>query len=249
MTAPQTIPSVHKAISVLEFISESREAVSVKELIYSLDISPASCYRIVRTLVGHNFLREDPSGGLRIGFGAAKLARAYSEVEVAVHKLRAPLQHLASTLQLSAKISLREGEWAVTLLRAEPPRPNANTSPVGQRIHLAQGGSVAAALLSTLSDVEIEGILSTAPDGAWLRQKPDDVLKRARSFRKKGVSTNLGIQHPSIYAMSMLVCLTPTENVAVSVVGWPEDFQPEKLDSITQKLGECVEQMNTLCNA
>ncbi|MEX2606501.1 MAG: helix-turn-helix domain-containing protein [Kiritimatiellia bacterium] len=246
MTTSQTIPSIHKAVAVLEFISESPNAVSVKELMYSLEIPPASCYRIVRTLISHDFLREDPAGGLRIGFGAARLSRAYSEIESALQKLRAPLKQLAASLQLAAKISLREGEYALTLMRAEPPSPNAITSPVGQRIHLARGGSTAAALLSVLPDSEIKKILSTAPEDVWSRQSPDDVLKNARSFRKKGVSVNFGVLHPSIHAMSMLVHLTPTDPVAISVVGWPEDFQTQKREAITRNLQKSVEQMNQL---
>ncbi len=243
MSASQTIPSLHKAISVLEWIGQSPAPVSVKELTYDLKIPPASCYRIVRTLLAHDFLREEPEGGLRIGFGVAKLARAYSDIERALQLVRAPLRDLANRLGLSAKISLREGEWAVTLLRAEPPSRNAITSPVGQRIPLSRGGSAAAALLSVLPDAEIRSLLAVASREGQGRPDPSYLAKEARSFRRTGVARNFGVQHPSIYAMSVLLDLTPTDRVAVSVVGWPEDFQEASLKSIERTLRESIGEM------
>ncbi len=246
MNASQTSPAVHKAAAVLEFISESSGAVTVKEIIYNLEIPPATCYRIVRTLVEHDFLREEPAGGLRMGFGVARLARSYSAVETAVQKLRVPLKQLATSLQLSAKLSLREGDSALTLLRAEPPSPNAITSPVGQRIPLIRGGSVATALLSILPDGEVKKILGASAEKTCSARKKAEGMERIRAFRKSGVAFNPGLQHPSIYAMSMLVRLTEEEHAAVSVVGWPEDFEKSKLPAITATLRESVAAMNRL---
>jgi len=246
MSASQTIPSLHKAIAVLERIGRSPEPVSVKELTHDLKIPPASCYRIVRTLLAHDFLREEPEGGLRIGFGVAKVARAYSEIERALRNVRAPLRDLAEQLRLAAKISLREGEGAVTVLRAEPPSPNAITSPVGRHIHLAQGGSAAVALLSLLPDAEVEGILASAPEDAWSRQKPQDVLAAVRTFRRTGLACNFGMQHPSIHAMSVLLRLGPNVQAAVSVVGWPEDFSKAKQKALADALRGSVARMQRL---
>jgi len=245
MSASQTIPSLHKAVSVLEYVSGRSEPVTVKELAYTLNIPQATCYRIVRTLTSHDLLREEPMGGVRIGFGLARLARAYSEVEYVLHELRAPLQHLAGSLDLAAKISLREGHWATTVLRAEPSSPNAITSPVGHRFHLAQG-SAAGALLSTLPDMEIDRVLDAAPEWVWERQTAEEVWTRVRAVRETGVAADFGTQHPSIYAMSMLVRLSGDDAVSISVVGWPEEFAEGKREAIALRLREAVEEMNRL---
>lgn len=245
MSTSQTIPSLHKAISVLEMLGNRTDAVSVKEISYALNIPPATCYRMVRTLTAHDLLHEDPAGGLRIGFGVVKLARSYSEIEYALHELRTPLQQLSQTLDLSTKFTLREGHWGTTVLRAEPTSPNAITSPVGHRFHLTQG-SAATALLSTLTDREIDRVIETAPENVWTRQTPEQVREGITNFRKTGIAKDLGTQHPSIYAVSMLVHLPFTDPVSVSVVGLPEDFISEKRKVIIQQLLEAVNEMNRL---
>jgi DNA-binding IclR family transcriptional regulator len=243
MSATQTIPAVHKAVCVLQYVADRNEPIVVKELSYALKIPPATCYRLVRTLLEHNWLREDPAGGLRIAFGLANVARAYSEIEYALNALETPLRQLADALKMSAKISLREGHYATTALRAEPARPNAITSPVGYRFHLAVG-SAAAALMSTLDDTEIERVIKSAPGEVWHRQKPEDVWKRVRECRQSGVSRDFGTQHASIYALSALLQLTDTTVAAVSVVGWPEEYEGNKPAALMRQLKQAVAAMH-----
>ncbi|WOO43613.1 IclR family transcriptional regulator [Rubellicoccus peritrichatus] len=226
---------MHKAISVLQYLADCERAVSVKELAYSLNIPSASCYRLVRTLLEHNWVREVPEGGLRIAFGVAHVARSYSEVEALVSELEVPIRRLANDLGMSVKVSLREGHYATTALRAEPARPNAITSPIGYRFHLTIG-SAAAVLLAQLSDEEVELILQTAPDEAWKRQAREDVWSRIRDCRVNGVCCDLGLQHPSIFAMSVPLKLSDLLTVALTAVGWKEDFESHKREVITKHL-------------
>lgn len=245
MNNSQTIPSVHKAIGVMQFIAERSSPVSVKELAYSLSIPQVSCYRIVRTLLEHNWIREEPGGGYRVAFGLANLARSYSEIEHALHLLETPLRQLAHSLNLSAKITLREGHHVTTALRVEPSRPNAITSPVGYRFHIGIG-SAAGALLSTLSDEEVRKVIATAPQETWARQTPEDLWNRVRECRQNGVCKDMGLQHPSIFAVSSLLHLTESTLAAVTVVGWPEEFSGKRTSQIIRELKQSVASMQQL---
>lgn len=242
MSKAQTIPSVHKAICVMQFIADRNAPVSVKELAYSLDIPPVSCYRLVRTLTEHNWLREEPGNGLRIAFGLANLSRSYSEIEHALHLIEPALRQLAYHLNLSTKITLLEGHNVTTALRAEPSRPNTITSPVGYRFHAAIG-SAAGALLSTLEDADIKRILAAAPPEVWQRQTEENVWQRIRECRKSGICKDMGQQHPSIYAISSLLRLTKNTMVSVTVVGWPEEFASKNIPRITNELRKSVSAM------
>ncbi len=245
MSTAQTIPAVHKAVAVLQLVADRNEPVSVKELAYGLNIAPATCYRLVKTLLEHNWLREDPAGGLRIAFGLANLARSYSEIEYALNSLETPLRRLADELEMSAKITLREGHYATTALRAEPARPNAITSPVGCRFHLAVG-SAAAVLLSTLDDAEVRRVLATAPSDVWQRQQEKDVWERIRECRGSGICRDFGQQHPSIFALSALLPLTGSVSAAISVVGWPEEFEGNRPVALTRTLKRAVAEMRKI---
>lgn len=235
MATSQTIPALHKAISILEYLAAHNDAVPVKELSFALKIPPASCYRMVNTLLEHNWLCGDPSGGLRIAFGLAHVARAYSELELGLREFEAILHELSEDLQMSVKVSLREGHFAITALRAEPSLPNAITSPIGSRIHLSIG-SAAAVLLAQLPDHEIKTILFAAPSEVWKNQKPDDAWQRIRDCREQGVCFELGQYHPSIFACSVPLLLRGSARLALTAVGWPEDFKRQQRKAIVARL-------------
>lgn len=245
MSNPQTIPSVHKAICVMQFIADRNAPVSVKELAYSLDIPQASCYRIVRTLMEHNWIQEEVGGGFRIAFGLAHLARSYSEIEHALHTIETPLRQLSSRLSLSAKITLREGHYVTTVLRVEPSRPNAITSPVGYPFHIGIG-SAAGALLSQLGDDEVHRIIATAPAEVWDRQKEADVWQRVKECRQSGICKDMGLQHAFIYAVSGLLRLTPSTVCAVTLVGWPEEFADKRVPQIVRELRRSIDSIHAL---
>ncbi|MGE9290393.1 MAG: IclR family transcriptional regulator [Puniceicoccales bacterium] len=242
MSESKTIPAVHKAVSVVQYLADREHPVSVKELALDLRIPPASCYRLVRTLLEHNWVREDPAGGLRIGFGLAHVARSYSELETRLRDLNAPLRALANELEMSVKVTLREGDFAVTALRAEPIRPNAITSPIGYRFHLAIG-SAAAVLLAPLEDREVERILRTAPGEVWRCQSPEDVWTRIQDSRSRGFCFDLGMQHASIYAASAPLVLSDSLYLSLTAVGWPEDFEGEKAEAIAQRVRRAAEEL------
>lgn len=240
MSHSQTIPALHKAVSILEYLAERNDAVPVKELSFALNIPPASCYRMVNTLVAHNWLREDPTGGVRIAFGLAHVARNYSELEARLREFEPRLRELSEALQMSVKVSVREGHFATTALRAEPSRPNAITSPIGSRIHLSIG-SAASALLAQMSDYEIETALKTAPQDVWARQSEDDVWRRVRQCRDLGACFELGQYHASIFACSVPLMWSEKEVVSLTAVGWPEDFEDLDREELVRQLQTAAE--------
>ncbi|MEI6034332.1 MAG: helix-turn-helix domain-containing protein [Verrucomicrobiae bacterium] len=234
MITAHTIPALHKSVALLQAVADGHTG-SVKDLSGALGIPMATCYRIVRTFLHYHWLREDGRGGYRIAFGLAHLARSYAGFELCLSLLENPLRELAGSLGLSAKITVREGHQAVTALRAEPPAPNVITSTVGAGFSLAIG-SAAAVLLAGLPDDEIERVLKTAPQECWQRQAPADVWRRVKDARREGVCRELGQFHPSIYAISAPVHLSKTEIVALTFVGWPDDFEGAKLAALEKAL-------------
>lgn len=234
MSSAHTIPALHKSIALLQAVADDNSG-TVKALSRTLDIPLATCYRIVRTFLHYNWLREDDRGEYRIAFGLAHLARSYAGIEHRLSLLESSLRQLADSLGLSAKITVREGHQAVTALRAEPPSANAITSPVGSGFSLALG-SAAAVLLAGLPDEEIERVLKTAPPECWQQQSPSDVRRRVKEVREEGVCREMGQLHPSIYAISAPIYLTKTEMVALTLVGWPDNFEGSRQATIEKAL-------------
>lgn len=234
MSQAGTIPILEKAITLLGLVAESESGNTVKRLSLATKIPIATCYRIVRTFLKHHWLQEKEKGEYHVAFGIAHLARSYAEVEHLLGIVEPVLKELSEKTHLSAKVSLREGAHVVTVLRAEPPRINAITSPVGARYSLTIG-SAATVLMADLPDEEIERVIESAPAECWRRQSPDEVRDRVKDARKQGVSWELGQQHSSIYAASVRFPLSPNLPAALSLVGWPDDFEnggKEKIEKV-----------------
>lgn len=235
MSNALTIPILEKSISLLKSVAVSNAGLTVKHLSDTLKIPSATCYRIVRTLVKHHWLHEKAKGEFQLAYGFAKLARSYAEVEHLLNLIAPGLAALAGSCGLSAKISLREGSFAVTAARAEPLRENAITSPVGAQFPLISG-SAGSILLSLLPDEEVDRILRGLPVELWRNLTIDDVTKRVQQARREGVCWELGQQHPSIYAVSVPMKLGAAVDASLSLVGWPDDFEAPKQKALEKAI-------------
>ncbi|MFA6289975.1 MAG: helix-turn-helix domain-containing protein [Opitutaceae bacterium] len=218
----KNIPVLQKAVEIIEAIAASEGGgLSAKQLSLGLGVAPATTYRILHTLRDNDWLRESRRGEFRLGFGLARVTRAYARVEHALTQLRGPLRELTEATGLSSKISIREGEQVVTALRAEALRANSISSPVGSRMHLRDSGSVGAVLLAGMPKAEVRRLLR-APEASG----DETLLKEAAAARRVGIACALGSFNPAIHAMSARLALGEgREEAAVSIVGWAEDFR------------------------
>lgn len=235
MSSTATVPVLEKTIALLEAVGEARQPATVKVLSSTLNIPPATCYRIVRTLLRNNWLQEDAQGQLRIAFSLAHLARSYAGLEERLTMLEQPLEQLARRIGLSAKITIREGFSAVTALRGEPARGNAITSRVGAHFSLAIG-SAASVLAAQLDDEQLEQLIRQAPSEAWQRQSRNDFIERVSSVRKSGICWELGVHNPSIYAVSVPLQVAADTTVSLTLVGWPEDFEASQRKTLEKEI-------------
>jgi Transcriptional regulator len=218
----KNIPVLQKAVEIIEAIASSEGGgLSAKQLSLGLGVAQATTYRILHTLKNNDWLHESRRGEYRLGFGLARVARAYARVEHVLERLRGPLRELTEATGLSSKISVREGEQVVTTLRAEALRVNSISSPVGSRMHLRDSGSVGAALLAGMSPAEVRRLL-----GDTDAKRTAAMSKVISTARRTGIACSLGTFNPAIHAMSTHLSLGKGhEGAAVTIVGWAEDFR------------------------
>ena len=68
---------VEKTIRVLRLLSDGRPR-TLTDISQEVDINTSTTYRLVATLVNHNFLElDDSTGEYRLGFACLELARSY----------------------------------------------------------------------------------------------------------------------------------------------------------------------------
>lgn len=240
-----TVPVLCKALRVFEAVARSSGGATTKELAVLLGISPTTCYRILQSFAAQGWLSSRRGGAYELSFALVPLLRPLLHHELLIETVSEPLRELATVTGLTAKLTVRQGDNAVTLASAPSPKSTAITSRVGSVVSLAIGSS-GAALLSALPDEEIADILAKAAPEVWERQDRADVQRRIREARKDGVCFDHGSFQPHIHTLSAPLVVPPRGIVAaITLLGFPQDFAGPSRAALTRHLkftaGGCLQ--------
>ncbi len=228
MPISKTIPILNRAVSLMNTVAEHPGGLSAKQIYMRLNIPPATCYRILRTLVLHLWLEEGPGGLYRPGLGLGRLAQPLRAFEERLDLLKPSIEALVKKTGLSAKISVLEGNSALAVARFESDRPNNITTPVGTRLALAGAGSAGVILLSLMPAEDASHAIKELEPEQRLA-----LLREAEAARRAGLARSYGSHEPTIYAVS--VSLAMDRPAALSLVGWPEDFSTKEKSNRREK--------------
>jgi DNA-binding IclR family transcriptional regulator len=223
-SAAGTVPVLRKANRVFEFVARSPSGATAKSLAISLEIAPATCYRILRSFVADGWLRQSTSGAFELSFGLVPLMRPLLRHEVLIETVRERLVELAQRTGITAKLSIRQGDHHVTIFSAQSSRSHAVVSRVGAVGSLAVGSN-GAAFLGAMPDADVARIVNHAPPEAWKIQKRETVLRRVRDGRKLGCYFDNGSYQPNINSLSAPI-FSPKREIAgvITLLGFPQDF-------------------------
>lgn len=231
-----TVPVLRKAIEVLEAVAEENGTATTKGLATTLRISPTTCYRILQSFVAEGWLRPGGNGTFELSFGLVPLLRPLLRHELLIETVREPLAQLARTTGLTAKLTVRQGDDAVTIHSASSPKATAITSRVGSVNSLAIGSS-GATFLAGLDDADVARVLDDAPAEAWRFQKREDVLRRVREIRRQGCGFDTGSYQPHINTLSAPLYGAERELMgAITLLGFPQDFNPKVRPVLVREL-------------
>lgn len=196
-----TIPIVARTIRVLNAIASDGGAGSMQQLARSLEIAPSTCFRIVRTLQSEGWIAEKRTGGWELSAGLLKLLEGLRPIQRLTEAARDPMQKLTRRIGFSCKLSVRQGDNAVTIQRAESTEAFTMTGRVGATYPLAIGSS-GSVLCGSMSDAEIEHLIERMPDSVWANQSRSDFLSRVKAARTGKPVTDRGSYQPSVHTVS-----------------------------------------------
>jgi DNA-binding IclR family transcriptional regulator len=92
---------------------------------------------------------------------------------------------LAGRVHSDVTLSLRQGDYAVTIARGEAAQGMSVAAWSGTAFHLTTGSS-GAVFLSRCQDDDIRDVIQRTPSACWTHQRPEDVWQRIRACRAKG---------------------------------------------------------------
>jgi IclR family pca regulon transcriptional regulator len=236
-----TIPILTQTFRVLDAVAAGTDAASVNKLARTLGITASSCFRILKTLQAERWIAERPGGGWQLDVSLVRLLDGFAPVQQLIAAAREPLAGLAEDVHLACKLSVRQGDNAVTLLRVDSPAAFGVSGRVGASFPLTVGSS-GAVLAADLCDEELAELVSRTP-GAWERQSPEDFLARAHAARKHKVVLDEGSYAPHVHTASTAVRVDGEIVAALTVLGMPGDITRKSLPAIQKALLEAARQI------
>ncbi len=221
-------PAVEKTLLLLQHLGQSERELTQSELARALGIAPSTCYRILQTLLKHYWVRKDADSCYDLSDGVLGPTLKLHRRLVGWQHCRPLLDELAAEAGLSAKLSIRQGDRQVAILRAESPQAIGISSKVDTRFPLIEG-SVGTALLSRSEDDEIRKLVNDCTEDILERGNPDLVLARIETVRHKGYYLNTNHTRRRIGAMSApLIGADGQVAAALTLLGLDEDFAGEQ---------------------
>lgn len=176
MDKHNTLQTVERAISFLEFVGTAPEPPSINDVSAALELNITTAYHLLRTLVKRNYIKRDSAGRLELGDGIGILFSGYQRTLDTEETLENVVKRIARLTQETSFLSLREGKNVVlrVLLEGSQRLRVAGLYPglQGHEHRRAAGKAVLAHLSNADKSAMLEASLENIPD------------RERKSFRK-----------------------------------------------------------------
>ena len=224
------LPSVDRAIDVLELLAACRTGLTLSDLSRRLKIPKSTAHYLIRTLMVRGYIQREISGRhYSIGLRVVNLA-ATSAPELQLSSLMLPyLRQLASSLDLTATTSVLRGAEAVIIAAAPSFRDIGGGAWIGRHVdvHCTAQGKV---LLAFLSDADLQKVIGDREPARFTRNTIASIpllKEHLLEIRKTGFAVNdqehvIGLRAVAAPVFDHLGTAVAAISVRGSVTQFPE---------------------------
>jgi DNA-binding IclR family transcriptional regulator len=160
---PAGVPSLERALTVLECLAQSRKGYSVSELSRRFELPKSSVHLILRTFERRGYLYKQATGGrYRFGLKLVSLGRMALEGVEIRDEAKPILARLVRATGLTAHMGILERNEVVIIERLESASPIRVVSFVGRRMHV-HSTAVGKALAAYLPESDLLGHMGDGP--------------------------------------------------------------------------------------
>lgn len=238
------IPAVDKALKMIGYLAEEARPAVQTELCKAADVTATTGYRIVQTLIRHDWVRKTQDGRYTLSLGMLDIWLKSSGLSFFFEQFQPILENLAKKTRLSCKLSIRSGNNQISVLRAESPDPFSISGKIRAKFPVVEG-SVGAALLCKEPEDEIRALCAGCREDIEEKNKPELVLSRISEWKKKGFTFSAGKSRWHIEAMSVPVIWKNHASAALTLLGNTEDFKKENMKKLCEALAEAKKQIES----
>lgn len=250
-SGPGKVPSVSRALLLLDWLAKRREPMSLARLASDLELPKSSVHGLCNTLVSFGYLRREADGAFGIGPGVMGLAEAFMASTGVAQEFNGLWKDAQNAPDETIVLSVLDGSDVVYVATRPGRRPLGLAFSVGMRLpaHMAATGK---AMLAYLEPQTVRQILQRATPHQPVVLDPAEVealLADAALSRRRGYCIDDEGVRTGVYCVGAPVfdaSGVPIAGVGVCIhknreIGEPETRQREVVlaaaRTLTQRLG------------
>jgi len=233
--ANHKVQSVDRAFQLLELMADEGGAVSLSQLAERSKLPLPTIHRLMRSLVGQGYVRQEPSRRYALGPRLIRIGEAANQLigSWAMPYLRELVEEIGET----ANMAMLQGDSVVYVAQVPSPHSMRMFTEVGRRVFPHCTG-VGKALLSTLPEEQVRAVIARtgmpAQTDNTLTDLPALLTELARS-RERGYAVDEGEQEPGVRCVAVPVDDAPVR-VGISISGPSSRVPRERVPEIAPVL-------------
>lgn len=222
MTDGHIIRSVAKAIELLQLLSDSAQPLPLTEIAQRSGLPKSTVFGLLTTMRDYDVVAQGKDGRYTLGMRLFEYGCRVSRAWDVSHLARPHMEQLAARINVSAVLSVREGDHVITLEQVEGHSSLRVVSDVGGRLpmHCTSQGKV---FLAAMPDSEVIALLGRKPLTAYTPHTITDVevlLRTLETVRKQGYAVEDGEYKIGLRSVSAPVyAVDGTLKYTIGVVG------------------------------
>lgn len=228
-----TAPALRRGLDILELFLENNDGLRVPEITQLLGLPRASAHELVSTLADRGYIQSlpDSPGRYVLGVRAFRLGAAYERDLDLATVGRESARKIASACGETVQIVIRDGAFAVFIVRIDSTHSIRLVSHVGSRLpaYCTAGGK---AMLSVLADDELDALFPD--DDALVPMTPNSIDNRERLFSELAAARERGWAEENMESNADVGCVAApvydrsgdcvaAMSISVPLMRWSED--------------------------
>jgi IclR family acetate operon transcriptional repressor len=240
MSAP--VQSVDRVFTLLECLADGGGSLSLSELAARTKLPMPTIHRLVRSLVGPGYVRQEASKRYALGPRMIKLGESASRMLGSW--ARPYLAGLVDRWGETANMAMLEGHVCSYVAQVPSPRDVRMFTEIGRQA-LLHCTAVGKAILSTLSDSEVRSLLARTGMPARTPHTlttPEAIQDALDAIRRQGYALENGEQELGVRSVAVAVRGLPFR-AAISVSGPDSRVTPDSVPQIASDLRAVADQL------
>lgn len=162
MPSFKRVPAIDKGFAIIELLTREKRPLSLAEISSKLKLNKSTAYNILNTMAELDVIEKVGPNSYQLGYKLYLLGRSAGQGSLLIKTIHPFLQEINQTTLLSAFLGMMNGLRAIILDKVDDAFDIKIHSEIGMRLPLLAGAG-GRALLSLLSDEEIDRILEENP--------------------------------------------------------------------------------------